>query len=95
MVSAERVLGYCRVPQEANLESEVERKPEDDWPAKGTIEVSGLMFRRRAIESETALRVAQWIAVFFLRWLDHFVFQVPLFRFSEWGPSPAHPLSPS
>ena len=39
MVSAERVLGYCRVPQEASLESEPGRKPKDDWPAKGAIEV--------------------------------------------------------
>lgn len=39
MVSAERVLGYCRVEQEASLESEPGRKPKDDWPAKGTIEV--------------------------------------------------------
>lgn len=40
MVSAERVLAYCKVPQEANLESEPENKPADDWPAKGSIEVS-------------------------------------------------------
>lgn len=39
MVSAERVLGYCRVPQEASLESEPGCKPADGWPAKGDIEV--------------------------------------------------------
>ena len=39
MVSAERVLGYCRVPQEASLESEPGCKPKDDWPANGTIAV--------------------------------------------------------
>lgn len=40
MVSAERVLSYCRVPQEANLESEPGCKPADGWPATGDIEVS-------------------------------------------------------
>ncbi len=40
MVSAERILGYCRVAQEASLESEPGRKPKEDWPAKGTIDVS-------------------------------------------------------
>lgn len=39
MVSVERVLGYCRVPQEASLESEPACKPADGWPAKGDIEV--------------------------------------------------------
>lgn len=43
MVSAERVLGYCRVPQEAGLESEPGCKPEDDWPSKGGIEVTELV----------------------------------------------------
>eukprot|EP00903_Cladosiphon_okamuranus_P016201 g14950.t2 len=47
MVSAERVLGYCRVPQEASLESELGRKPKDDWPAKGTIEVRDMSMRYR------------------------------------------------
>ncbi|CAN0352588.1 unnamed protein product, partial [Scytosiphon promiscuus] len=42
MVSAERVLGYCRVPQEAGLESEPDSKPRDDWPAEGGIEVRSL-----------------------------------------------------
>ncbi|CAM9399555.1 unnamed protein product, partial [Ectocarpus sp. 12 AP-2014] len=40
MVSAERVLSYCRVPQEASLESEPGCKPPDGWPAKGNIEAS-------------------------------------------------------
>lgn len=40
MVSAERVLAYCKVDQEASLESKPEDKPADDWPAKGNIEVS-------------------------------------------------------
>lgn len=40
MVSAERVLGYCRVAQEASLESEPGCKPKEDWPSKGTIDVS-------------------------------------------------------
>ena len=39
MVSVERVLSYCKVPQEAKLESDPETKPPDDWPAKGNIEV--------------------------------------------------------
>lgn len=39
MVSAERVLGYCKVAQEAKLQSEQGFKPADDWPAKGGIEV--------------------------------------------------------
>eukprot|EP00752_Nemacystus_decipiens_P006704 g6027.t1 len=47
MVSAERVLGYCRVPQEASLESEPGRKPKDDWPAKGAIEVRDMSMRYR------------------------------------------------
>ena len=48
MVSAERVLGYCRVPQEASLESEPGRKPKDDWPAEGAIEVrQGCCGKRR------------------------------------------------
>ncbi|CAN0399355.1 unnamed protein product, partial [Pylaiella littoralis] len=47
MVSAERVLGYCRVPQEANLVSETGRKPEDDWPAKGNIEIRDMWMRYR------------------------------------------------
>ncbi|CAM9967371.1 unnamed protein product, partial [Ectocarpus sp. 12 AP-2014] len=47
MVSAERVLGYCRVPQEANLESEPGCKPADGWPAKGDIEVRDMSMRYR------------------------------------------------
>ncbi|CAM9886717.1 unnamed protein product [Scytosiphon promiscuus] len=43
MVSAERVLGYCRVAQEASLESEPGCKPDDDWPARGGIEASRLV----------------------------------------------------
>lgn len=39
MVSAERVLGYCRVAQEASLESAPEHRPRTNWPAKGSIEV--------------------------------------------------------
>ena len=39
MVSTERVLNYCKVPQEANLKSEPNNKPSGDWPAKGNIEV--------------------------------------------------------
>ncbi|CAM9122992.1 unnamed protein product [Ectocarpus sp. 4 AP-2014] len=47
MVSAERVLGYCRVPQEASLESEPGCKPADGWPAKGDIEVRDMSMRYR------------------------------------------------
>ncbi|CAM9253787.1 unnamed protein product, partial [Hapterophycus canaliculatus] len=47
MVSAERVLGYCRVPQEASLESTPGCKPKDDWPATGDIEVRGMSMRYR------------------------------------------------
>ena len=39
MVSVERVLGYCRVPQEASLESEPGCKPKEDWPAEGNVDV--------------------------------------------------------
>lgn len=39
MVSVERVLSYCKVPQEASLESEKDNKPPNDWPATGNIEV--------------------------------------------------------
>ncbi|CAM9122833.1 unnamed protein product, partial [Ectocarpus sp. 4 AP-2014] len=47
MVSAERVLGYCRVPQEAALESEPGYKPADAWPAEGNIEVRDMSMRYR------------------------------------------------
>ena len=40
MVSVERVLNYCKVPQEARLDSDPANKPPDDWPSKGNIEVS-------------------------------------------------------
>ncbi|CAM9756679.1 unnamed protein product, partial [Sphacelaria rigidula] len=43
MVSAERILAYCRLEQEASLESNPENKPADDWPTKGNIEVRRLM----------------------------------------------------
>lgn len=46
MVSAERVLAYCKVPQEANLDSDSENKPPNDWPAKGNIEVGAVCVRR-------------------------------------------------
>lgn len=39
MVSVERVLDYCKVPQEASLESEKDNKPSNHWPEKGNIEV--------------------------------------------------------
>lgn len=39
MVSAERILTYCKVDQEADLESKPEDKPADSWPEKGNIEV--------------------------------------------------------
>ncbi|CAM9767000.1 unnamed protein product, partial [Ectocarpus sp. 12 AP-2014] len=47
MVSAERVLSYCKVPQEASLESEPGCKPADGWPAKGNIEVRDMSMRYR------------------------------------------------
>ncbi|CAM9972835.1 unnamed protein product, partial [Ectocarpus sp. 12 AP-2014] len=47
MVSAERVLSYCRVPQEASLESEPGCKPADGWPSKGNIEVRDMSMRYR------------------------------------------------
>lgn len=49
MVSAERVLGYCKVPQEASLESEPGCKPEDDWPSRGGIEVRAVPIARAYI----------------------------------------------
>eukprot|EP00752_Nemacystus_decipiens_P006715 g6038.t1 len=47
MVSAERVLGYCKVSQEANLESEPAGKPKDNWPTKGGIEIRNMSMRYR------------------------------------------------
>ncbi|CAM9523069.1 unnamed protein product, partial [Ectocarpus sp. 13 AM-2016] len=47
MVSAERVLSYCRVPQEASLESDPGCKPADGWPSKGNIEVRDMSLRYR------------------------------------------------
>ncbi|CBN77890.1 multidrug resistance-associated protein-like protein [Ectocarpus siliculosus] len=47
MVSAERVLSYCRVPQEAALASEPVYKPADGWPAEGNIEVRDMSMRYR------------------------------------------------
>ena len=69
MVSAERVLGYCRVPQEASLESEPGRKPKDDWPAKGAIEVrtTALCWRRRQQTAPLVLRLV--VCPFFAVWL--------------------------
>lgn len=40
MVSAERILGYCKVGQEASLESEPWRTPGSDWPTRGDIQAS-------------------------------------------------------
>lgn len=47
MVSAERVLAYCKVDQEAKLDSEPVNKPPDDWPAKGSIEVTAIVAKLR------------------------------------------------
>lgn len=44
MVSAERILAYCKVDQEASLESTPEDKPNTDWPAKGNIKVLFTLF---------------------------------------------------
>ncbi|CAM9713918.1 unnamed protein product [Discosporangium mesarthrocarpum] len=38
MVSVERVLEYCRVPQEASLRSDPGKAPPKDWPSEGNIE---------------------------------------------------------
>lgn len=43
MVSAERVLNYCRVPPEARLDSEPGNKPPEDWPSAGNIEVPQML----------------------------------------------------
>lgn len=43
MVSAERVLAYCKLDQEAKLDSEPEHKPPDDWPTTGSIEVTAVV----------------------------------------------------
>ena len=51
MVSAERILGYCKVSQEANLESDPASKPKDNWPANGGIEV-----RKKACSKHPHLR---------------------------------------
>ncbi|CAM9223590.1 unnamed protein product, partial [Hapterophycus canaliculatus] len=47
MVSAERVLGYCRVAQEANLESVPEFRPKASWPGTGSIEIQNVSMRYR------------------------------------------------
>ena len=55
MVSTERVLNYCKVPQEANLKSEPNNKPPGDWPAKGNIEVRQLRPAMRRAEAPPSL----------------------------------------
>ncbi|CAN0521528.1 unnamed protein product [Scytosiphon promiscuus] len=47
MVSAERILGYCRVAQEASLESAPGCRPKANWPAKGSIEIRNMSMRYR------------------------------------------------
>lgn len=37
MVSTERILEYCKLKQEAALESNNDRKPPKNWPFKGHI----------------------------------------------------------
>lgn len=44
MVSVERILAYCRLDQEASLESKPENKPADEWPTRGSIEVKGFAY---------------------------------------------------
>ena len=39
MVSVERVLEYCHIPQEAALISAPDKKPPPEWPLKGGIKV--------------------------------------------------------
>lgn len=59
MVSAERVLGYCKVSQEASLESEPAGKPSDDWPAKGGIEVCKKLARGTHTSARPPARASQ------------------------------------
>lgn len=37
MVSTERILEYCKLEQEAALESDKDKKPPESWPFKGHI----------------------------------------------------------
>mmetsp|Transcript_30166 Transcript_30166/g.39742 ORF Transcript_30166/g.39742 Transcript_30166/m.39742 type:complete len:1367 (-) Transcript_30166:180-4280(-) len=45
MISVERVLDYCRVPQEAPLLSRSEVKPPEEWPERGSIKAVNLTAR--------------------------------------------------
>ena len=46
MVSAERVMGYCRLEPEASLETHPDSaKPSSDWPDKGHIELKDVTYR--------------------------------------------------
>jgi len=45
MVSVERVLEYCHIPQEAALISAPDKKPPPEWPLKGGIKATNLSAR--------------------------------------------------
>ena len=39
MTSVERIIEYSKLPQEAELEADQDKKPNSDWPSKGQIEL--------------------------------------------------------
>ena len=45
MVSAERVMGYCRLEPEASLETHPDSAKPSDWPDKGHIELKDVTYR--------------------------------------------------
>jgi len=47
MVAVERVIGYRDLPPEAALDNDYDKEIENDWPAKGTIDVNDLSVRYR------------------------------------------------
>lgn len=47
MVSVERILEFCHLEPEAPLEMDADKKLEDSWPSKGTIELKNLSVRYR------------------------------------------------
>ena len=47
MVAVERVIGYRDLPSEAALNNDYDKEIENDWPAKGTIDVNDLSVRYR------------------------------------------------
>lgn len=60
MVSAERILAYCKVDQEASLESRLEYKPADDWPSKGDIKVLSCPFPGSSLAGVSVLLTSSY-----------------------------------